>query len=113
MRQSRPLDVAEPFRNAGVAFWRVVDNDRYQEGLLRRHVVGALRREFPLTPEITFEPLLRVSGDDRNEKRALLDLIPNLPIPGITAAQLALVEPHLDTCRFQRIGNALRHLGIL
>ena len=92
---------------------RAVNNDRQQERAFDRHQVRALDRESPFEPKIALEPLLRVLGDQRNEERAVVDLAPDLLIPDVTAAQLALVEPDLDTGRAQRLANPLGSLRIL
>jgi hypothetical protein len=46
--------------------------------------------------KIAFEPLLGVLGDDGNEQGAVMDLMPDLLIPGIPAPQLALIEKDFD-----------------
>ena len=58
-------------------------------------------------------PRGRVGGNDRNEQRAVLDLAPDLLIPGVPTAQLTLIEKDLDAARTQRIANPLRRLRIL
>jgi hypothetical protein len=37
-----------------------------------------------------------MSGDDRNEERAVTDLIADLAIPGVPAPEFALVKPDLN-----------------
>jgi hypothetical protein len=51
--------------------------------------------------------------DEGHEQRALLDLLPDLRIPLVAAAQLALVEPHLNPETAQRLGDALRRVRVL
>jgi hypothetical protein len=75
--------------------------------------VGALISKVPLKAEIAFMPRGRVGGNDRNEQRAVLDLAPDLLIPGVPTAQLTLIEKDLDAARTQRIANPLRRLRIL
>jgi hypothetical protein len=68
---------------------------------------------FPFAAKIAFEALLRVVGDNWNEEDAVLDLVPDLLIPRVPAAQLALVEKHLDAGRTQRLANPLGRVRIL
>ena len=56
---------------------------------------------------------LRVGRDDRHEQRAVLDLPADRRIPRVAAAQRALVEPHLDAHRPQRVADASRGFGVL
>ena len=77
-------------------FRDAVDDDRYEERLDLSHVVRPIDGEFPLPAEVAFEPLVRVLGDDRNEQRAVVDLLEDGSVRGIPAPQLALVEPHFD-----------------
>jgi hypothetical protein len=53
-------------------------------------------RQFPLKPKIALDSGTRMQGDDRDEQGAGLDLLADGSIPGIAAAQFALVEPHVD-----------------
>ena len=48
-----------------------------------------------------------------NEERAIVDLAPDLLIPHIPAAQLALIEKDLDAGRTQCLANPLGRLRIL
>ena len=56
----------------------------------------AIDGEFPFEPEITLEPLLGMLGNHRHEQGAGLYLLADLLVPGIPAAQLALIEEDLD-----------------
>jgi hypothetical protein len=47
------------------------------------------------------------------EQPAVVDPLANLPIPGISASQLALVEPDFNSASPQFLANLLRSLGIL
>jgi hypothetical protein len=73
----------------------------------------AIDGEFPLAPEVTFLASLGRGRDDGDKQRAVADLLADLVVPRISAAQLALVEPDLDAARPQRLANAPRRLGIL
>ncbi len=73
----------------------------------------ALDGELPFAPEVSLKPLLGIPRDDRNEQRAVVDLLSDAPIPGISAPQLILVEPDFDAGGLQRIGDALSSLRIL
>jgi len=90
-----------------------VDRDRHQERAVGGHQVRAVDRQLPLEAEVALLALVRVARDQRHEQRALVDLPADLPAPGVAAAQLALVEPHLDPGRAQRLANAARRLRIL
>ena len=91
----------------------VIDDDRHEEWLAVRHVVSAIDRKLPLAPEVTFQPCLRSARDDRHEQSAIVDVLPNLTVPDITASQLALVEPHLDAGGSERVANVPRGFRIL
>jgi hypothetical protein len=54
-----------------------------------------------------------MSRNDRDEKRALLDLATDLLIPGVASPKLALVEPDFDAAGPQRLTNAPRRFGVL
>ena len=64
-------------------------------------------------PKIALEPLLGVLGDNWNEERAVVDLVPDLLVPRVPAPQLALIEKDLDAGRTQRLANLLRSLRVL
>jgi len=49
-RQARPLQFAESVGDAFVRLRRAVDDDRQQEGLVRRDQVGAIDLQLPLEP---------------------------------------------------------------
>jgi hypothetical protein len=76
---------------------RTVNYDWHQERSFDRHQMGAIDCEFPFEPKIALEPLLRMLGNNRKEQGAVADLLPDLPVPSISAAQLALVEPDFDS----------------
>ena len=42
-----------------------------------------------------------------------MDLVSDLPVPGVPAAQLALIEKDFDAACAERFSNLLRRLGIL
>jgi hypothetical protein len=103
----------ERIRHKGFPVAGAVNNDRYQEGLLVGHVMGAFDGEVPLVPKIALEAFLGVPGDQRNKERALVDLVPDLPIPRVSAPQLALIEKDLDAGRTQGLADLLGRLCIL
>ena len=107
------MDRLECIRDKRFLIASAVNDDRYQERLLLGHVMGAFDREVPLVPKIPLEPLLGVLGDHRNEESAVVDLVPDLLIPCVTAPQLALIEKDLDPRRTQCLANLLRGLRIL
>ena len=104
---------AKGLRDLGLLVVRVVDDDRHDERLTVRHVVRAIDRKLPFTPEVALQPRLRRARDDRHEQRAIVDVPPDLPVPGIAAPQLALVEPDLDAGGPERVANVPRGLRIL
>ena len=75
--------------------------------------MGAFDCKVPLVPKIALEPLLGVLGDNRNKECAVVDLVPDLLIPAVSAPQLPLVERDLDTRRTQSLANLLGRLCIL
>src|ERR1700676_4857423 len=56
----------------------------------------ALVGNSPLEPEIAFRTRSRVCRDDRDEQRAVADLLADLQISDVAAAHLALIEPDLN-----------------
>ena len=95
--QARPLHRAKKVGNYRLLIAGAVDHNRHEEGLLLGQVMGALDGELPFASKIALEPFLRVLRDDRNEQRAFTDLAADLLVPQVSAAQLALIEPDLDT----------------
>ena len=106
LRQTRPLDLQERIRDMCLGITGVIDHHRQKERPSLRHQVRPLVCQSPLQTEIALGARLGAGRDDRNEERALLDLLPDLGVPGITAAQLALVEPNLHARRAQYIADA-------
>src|SRR5271169_2403301 len=51
--------------------------------------------------------------DDGDEERAGLDLLADQLIPGITATQLALVEPDFEACRPEGFADTTGCLSVL
>jgi hypothetical protein len=76
---------------------RTVNNDRHKKRAFDCHEMGAIDGKLPFEPKIALKPLLRILGNNRNEQGAVADLLPDLPVPSISAAQLALVEPDFDS----------------
>ena len=111
-RQARPLQFAESVRDAFVRLRRAVDDDREQEGLVRRDQVGAIDRQLPLEPEVAFDAIMGIRGDDREEQGAGFDVLANRGVPGVPTAQLALIESHLDVRGTQRSADLLCGSGI-
>ena len=90
-----------------------IDDDGHEERPAPGHQVRTLLGEPPLEAEVALRAALRGRRDDRHEQRALPDLPPDGGIPGVTTAQLALVEPHLDAGAAQHVVNATGGLGVL
>lgn len=94
--QPCPLQLPETIRNPIVALIRVVADDRHQEGHIARDQMRTVHRQFPLESEIAFAACVSVLRNHRDEEMTFFDLLADGRIPGIPAAQLRLVEPHLD-----------------
>jgi hypothetical protein len=75
--------------------------------------VAALVGKVPLQPEIPFGSGFGILRNDGNEQPAFVDLPANLVIPGISASQFALVEPHRDPRGTQYLADALCRRRIL
>jgi hypothetical protein len=87
--------------------------DGTKERLDLSHVVDPFDGLLPLPAEVAFEPLVRVVAEDWHKLRATVKLLANGAVPGITAAQFALVEPDFNARRPEGIANTLRRLRIL
>src|ERR1700722_11310092 len=96
--QARPMHFAKLLRHLGLRIRSAIDDDRKQERSALVHVERTGDRKVPFTPEVAFLARLRIRRDDRHKQVAALDLPADQRIPSITAAKLALVEPHLDAC---------------
>jgi hypothetical protein len=92
---------------------RRIQADRHNERPVASHHVGPLIRKIPLEPEIALLPRRRIRRNDGNKERTVVDLAPDLLIPGISAPQLALVEPDLDARCAQGPANAPGGLLVL
>jgi hypothetical protein len=97
----------------GVLVFRAINDYRYKKRFGVSHVVSAINRQSPLAAEVTFKAPLCSGRDDRDEQRAIVDLLPNLAVPDISASQLALVEPDFDASGTQSLTNPLGRLSIL
>jgi hypothetical protein len=75
--------------------------------------MGAFDGEIPLVPKVTLKPLLGMPGDDWDKEDAVVDLVSDLSVPGIPAAQLALIEEDLDAACAEGLSNLLGCPGIL
>ncbi len=102
------MHFAKRLRNAGGGFGRIVNHDRQQERCIIGHVMSALDRQAPLTSKIALGPRIGMSGDDRDEQCAVVQLLADLPIPGVPAPQFALVEPDLDARGAQGLADPQR-----
>ena len=86
---------------------------RHNKSTVSRDHVGALIRKVPLQPEVAFMPRRRVRGNDGHEKRAVVNLTPDLLIPGVPAPKFTLVEPDFNTGAAECLENPLGRLRIL
>jgi hypothetical protein len=75
--------------------------------------VGAINRQLPFKAKVPLAAIVRGVRDDRNEQRAALDLLADLLIPRVPAAQFALIEEDLDIGCAQCLGNLLGCPSIL
>src|SRR6516165_6027710 len=100
-------------RHVGARTGCRIKADRQDERAVAGHHVGALVRKIPLKPEVALLPRRCIRRNDGNKERAVADLASDLLIPHVAAAQLALVEPDLDTRTAQRLANAPSRLRVL
>ena len=56
-----------------------------------------INRKLPFQAEIPLDARMRVGGDNWNKEGAVVNLLADLLVPGLSASQLALVEPDLDS----------------
>jgi hypothetical protein len=66
----------------------------------------------PFEAEVAFAAALSVLRNHRQEERAVADALLDRRVPGVAAAQLAFVEPHLEPGAAQRIGDAAGSVGV-
>jgi hypothetical protein len=111
--EARPLDLAKTIGDPRRRLGGRVDRDRHEKGLVFRHQVRAIDGELPFEPEVTLGSRVRVGGNQRHEQRAVPDALADRSIPRVTAAQLVLIEPDLDTRGLQRIAYAAGCLLVL
>jgi hypothetical protein len=69
--------------------------------------------QFPLKSEITLISPMSIARDDGNEEGAGIDLLADRIIPGVAAAQFALVEPYLDAGSPQCVTDTAGRRGVL
>src|SRR5882762_9375273 len=113
VRYACPLHRQERVRYVCVLFRHGIQNDRHDECPVATHQVRALLGKVPFQAKVTLSTLLRVPGNDGNEHHAVANLLPNLPVPDIAAAQLTLVEPDFDTRCPECFADTAGSLGIL
>jgi len=77
------------------------------------HQVGAINGELPFEAKVAFVASLCVFGNYGDEERAGQYLAADRRVPRIAAAQLALVEPYLDTGLAQGVAQLQCSLGVL
>jgi|SRR6516225_5777874 len=99
--------------NRGASLRGDINHDRDEKRLLLGHVTGAFHGQTPLATEVALVPGLGVGGYQREKQPAVVDLLPDLVIPGLPTPQLALVEPDLNACRAQGLANPAGSLLIL
>src|SRR5215469_15902287 len=92
---------------------RRIQADRHDERPVAGHHVSALIRKIPLKPEIALLPRRGVRRNDGDKERAVADLAPDLLIPRVPDAQLALVEPDFYSRRPERLADPLDLNGVL
>src|SRR5215469_13442702 len=97
MRQARPLHPPEAVRHVRARVACTIDDDRNQKDYALGHVTSAFDRQPPLAAEVALVTGVRVGRNDRHEEGTVVDLLADLVVPGVTAAQLTLVKPDLDS----------------
>jgi hypothetical protein len=73
----------------------------------------AVNRELPFEVKVTLSASARARRNDRNEKGAGLDLLPDRRIPGVAAPELTLIEPDLNPSGAQACADLRSRIGIL
>ena len=111
--EPHPLHLQKFRRDARAVFLGLVDHHRSDE----RHAFGEhlrlSRGKIPFEPEVALRARLRGLRDDGDEERAGVDLLADLGIPRVAAAQLVLIEPHFEPGTAQRFGNAPRRRRVV
>ena len=110
---ARPLHAVKLGGHGGGGARGVVHHDGHQIRRTLHQEVRLLNGQLPLEPEIALAAPLHVPGNDRDEKRAGINLLSDLLVPGIAAPELILVKPNLDAVAAQRLGDATGGRGIL
>jgi hypothetical protein len=77
------------------------------------HITGSVCGQSPLASEVPLIAAFRISRDNGDKQMAVVDLLPDLAVPGIAAAQLALVKPDLDAACAECLANPLDSLRVL
>ena len=95
------------------ALRRCIDNHGNEEGFVLIHVVSAINRELPLTTEVTLVSCFGVGGDNADEQSAVVDLLPDAAVPGVSATSFLAIEPDLHASGAQSFRNALSGRRIL
>jgi hypothetical protein len=104
---------AKSVRHTGHRLRRLIDHHGQQERLVFCHVQHSVHREIPFATEVAFAARISIGGDRWHKERAFLDLLADRGVPGIAAAQLALVEPDFDARFAERWANAASRLCVL
>jgi hypothetical protein len=99
--------------NRSASFRGAINHDWDEKRFLLGHVTDAFDGQPPLATEVPLVPGFGVGGDQRKKQPAVVDLLPDLVIPGLTASQLTLVEPDLHACGAQGLANAVGSLLVL
>ena len=110
--QARPLDFPETIRHSRGRLRCGVDDHWNEKGHVLRHVARALDGQPPLPAEVALLAGIGMRGDHRHEERTVMNLLANLPVPGVPATQLAAVEPYLDPGAAQTGGDPLRRIDV-
>jgi hypothetical protein len=111
--QARPLHSEESIGHVCIALRSVVDAHRNKECALAPYEVRALLGEMPFEAKVPLDSGLRPRGNDWYEERAITDLVTYALVPRIAAAQLALVEPNLNSGSPESMANPLHSLRVL
>src|SRR5205809_913582 len=90
--ETRPLHLEKNFRHERVTLARVVEYDGNEKRNPIGQILHALDRQLPLAAKIALGSRLRRLRDDRNEKRAVANLLSNAGVPRVAAAQFALIK---------------------
>ena len=110
--RTHPLDRQKSLRDTRSGLAGIVDDDGQEKGMIISHVKRPLDGETPFAAKISFMPRFGLRRNDRHEVIAFADLLADLLIPDISAAQIAFVVPDLEAESRQRVPEHARSFAV-